>query len=340
MINIENHRELIQYLADRGLIANKEQPVCKNLYGGVSNRTVLVCHSATDRWVIKQALEKLRVKEEWFADPERIHREAEGLRWLAELTKPGSVPGFVFEDHEQHLLAMEAIPEPHWNYKTLLMADPPVHQHSGDFADLLADIHQNSHTRREQIAPVFSDTGFFESLRLDPYYAFSARQLPEAAPFLFNLIEQTRSRKLTLVHGDYSPKNILIHNKQLVLLDHEVIHFGDPAFDLGFAMAHFLSKAHFHSSLRREFIATARHFWQTYHSKTTAAPWAKGLEHHGINNSLGCLLARVAGKSPLEYLNSSQKSVQKLIVLRLIQEEHDTMESLIHRFEELLNKHE
>lgn len=339
MLNIENHQDLARYLCEQGLITNQDKLHCKNLYGGVSNRTVRVSCPPSKNWVIKQALEKLRVKEDWFSDPQRIHREAEGLRWLAELTPPGSVPGFIFEDHAQHLLIMQAVAEPHQNYKNLLLETEPKKIHTTIFARLCADIHCNSYDRRDEIAPKFADTGFFESLRLDPYYVFSARQLPEAAPFLFKLIETTRARKLTLVHGDYSPKNILIQNNRLILLDHEVIHFGDPAFDIGFSLAHFLSKAHYRSSMRSQFTAAAHLFWQTYFQLTQAAPWATDLEQQCVNHTLGCLLARVAGKSPLEYLSSSQRTLQKMILLQLIEKHPSTMQSLIEQFEERLNSY-
>jgi 5-methylthioribose kinase len=62
------------------------------LAGGVSNRTVLVERTASgEGWVVKQALPKLRVATEWLSDPERIHQEALGLRWLSELAPPGAI---------------------------------------------------------------------------------------------------------------------------------------------------------------------------------------------------------------------------------------------------------
>ena len=115
-----------------------------------------------------------------------------------------------------------------------------------------------------ELAGLFDDRSHFESLRLEPYYAFTATQIPAAAGFLQALIAGTRARRLTLVHGDFSPKNILIHRDSLVLLDHEVIHWGDPAFDLGFSLTHLLSKAHHLPNHRADFANAAREYWQTY----------------------------------------------------------------------------
>jgi len=331
-INIENHRDLLDYLVHQQLVSDDRQPVFANLFGGVSNRTVLVSFPDHDDWVIKQALEKLRVEADWFSDPTRIHREADGLRWLSRLLRPGAVPRFVFEDRQSHILIMQAIPEPHWNYKNLLLEKPPSDGHATEFAELLATLHINSSEKMEELARSFSDTTFFENLRLDPYYNYSASQVPDAAPFLVKLMNATRARKLTLVHGDFSPKNILIHRDRLVLLDHEVIHIGDPAFDIGFSMAHYLSKAHFRALLRREFERTAVLYWRTYFSQTAEQPWAFELERFCIRHTLGCLLARVAGKSLLEYLSLSQRAAQRMVVMQMIDEPPDTMVDLIEKF--------
>ena len=340
MINIENHHELLTFLLEQKLSHHLDGLDFTNLHGGVSNRTVLIQKPDGNGWVVKQALEKLRVKEDWYSKPERIHHEANGIRELAFLTPEGSIPKFIYENKAQHILIMEAVPEPHTNYKTLLLKQPPEQKHCQDFANLLADIHLNSYNNKHDLSLIFQDTSFFENLRLDPYYAFSARQLPDAAPFLNHLIQKTRLRKRTLVHGDYSPKNILIYQDKLVLLDHEVIHFGDPAFDVGFAMAHFLSKAHYLISSRHLFFNLAEIFWKTYFNRTGSAVWADELETYCQQHLLACLLARAIGKSPLEYLDEKLRETQKSIVLSMIKENIHSIPTLINTFREQLKSHE
>ncbi len=340
MIDIENHAQLLAFLVRSGLLEERSQPLCTTLHGGVSNRTVKIAFADGTGWVAKQALEKLRVQADWFSDPRRIHVEATGLRWLARLIGPAAVPSFVFENHEQHLLIMSAVPDPHRNYKELLLTEPPEPGHAVEFGSLLARLHDGAFAHRNELSQAFADTSFFENLRIDPYYSFAGHHLPTAAPFLFNLIDGTRKRRLTLVHGDYSPKNILIHEDRLILLDHEVIHFGDPAFDIGFSMAHFLSKAHARLPLRRQFAAIADTYWRTYYQQTADRPWAEELEHWCVNHTLGCLLARVAGKSILEYLSFSQKAAQRMVVQHLIDEPPAAMTALIHQFTSRLSDYE
>src|SRR5207244_6183980 len=105
------------------------------------------------------------------------------------------------------------------------------------FGELLRAIHHNALTHRDGVARDFADRSFFEALRLEPYYEYAATRVPEAAAFLTRLVEETRARQETLVHGDYSPKNVLVRDGRLVLLDHEGAHFGDPGFDVGLSLA-------------------------------------------------------------------------------------------------------
>jgi len=309
-MNIEATAELLEYLRRHGRVRDTETPRLTVLAGGVSNRTVLVERDGQPDLVLKQALAKLRVAADWFSSPERIHREALGLRWLNELAPPGSIPQFVFEDHEHHILGMTAVPRPHENWKTMLMRGEIVLDHVQQFGRLLAAIHHGAMRRRAELEPVFRDTSFFESLRVEPYYAFSARQTPAARAFLAALIAETRATRLSLVHGDFSPKNILVREGRLVLLDHEVIHWGDPAFDLGFSLAHFLSKAHHFPAWRAEFARAAHLYWQSYDDRSS--------EQRAVRHVLGCLLARVDGRSPLEYLGSAERGRQRAAVLRLM----------------------
>lgn len=341
-LNIEDTAALIDYLRRTGRIGAGESPEVRVLAGGVSNRTVLVERGTATTggdWVIKQALPKLRVQVDWFSDPARVHREAAGLRWLEQLLPAGSVPRFVFEDHDHHMLAMSAVPQPHENWKTRLLSGLVEGRYVRQFAEMLAAIHRGSDERRDELAPVFTDRSFFESLRLEPYYGYTATVVPDAAEFLRALIDETRRRCLTLVHGDYSPKNILIYQGRLVLLDHEVIHWGDPAFDIGFSMTHFLSKAHHLPDSRDAFATAARAYWKTYTTAIGSGTWQDDLQSHAVRHTLGCLLARVAGRSPLEYLDVAERERQRQVVVDLMKSTPPTIDELVQRFMEGLAHH-
>ncbi len=331
-VDIENEAQLCRYLRMTGRIKREETPITQILPGGVSNKTVLLTRPSGERWVLKQALPKLRVASDWFSDPARIHIEAESLRYLPSVAPPLSVPALVFEDRSQHILAMDAVPEPHENWKEQLlkgMIDPALVR---QFGELLSSIHGKSFQQRDELRKVFRDRSFFETLRLEPYYLFTSTVVPEARMFLTGLVDETRAQCLTLVHGDYSPKNLLVHDGKFILLDHEVAHFGDPAFDLGFSLTHLLSKALHISEHRSEFLEAAAKYWGSYRSEVETAPWFAGTEQRAIRHTIACVLARVAGRSPLEYLSAAERSLQRSVALDLIERAPATMPDLVERF--------
>jgi 5-methylthioribose kinase len=331
-LDIEQHDALLAYLRAAGHITTLEAPRFTTLPGGVSSRTVLVQRPNGRDWVIKQSLAKLRVDVDWHSDPARIHREAAGMRWLRHIAPPQCVPMLVFEDHEEHLLALEAVPQPHSNWKERLLTGNIELEYVRQFGGLLGAIHRHASERQTELAGVFEDRSIFESLRVEPYYVYTASQVPASASFMAQLVEGVRARRLTLVHGDYSPKNILVHDGRLILLDHEVIHFGDPAFDLGFSLAHFLSKAHHLPSRRGDFAAAARAYWDAYGRALGDPEWATTLELHALRNTLVCLLARVAGRSPLEYLSNVERDRQQTVVVALMHDTPHTIADLIETF--------
>jgi 5-methylthioribose kinase len=332
--NIEDFEALRNYLMARGCVKSGETVSFTNLRGGVSNRTVKVAWPDGHGWVLKQALAKLRVSADWFSSPARIAVEAKALRCLNQMAPPGTTPAFIFEDMPHYLMAMEAIPEEHENWKTVLLSRRIIPDHFEQFGLLLGAIHRRSSESIAEVRELFLDTTYFEDLRLEPYYGHAAQTTPEAAPFLNKLVEETLRHKDCMVHGDFSPKNTLIYRDKLILLDYEVVHIGDPAFDVGFALTHFLSKAHHLPSERARLASAAKLFWETYRAEIMRLDWAheNDLEPRVVAHTLACLLARVSGKSPLEYLTSIEKTRQRSAVLGLMREPPTKTAVLIHEF--------
>jgi 5-methylthioribose kinase len=331
-LDIENFDALRVYLTARGCMKLDEPVSFCNLHGGVSNRTVKVAWADGRGWVLKQALAKLRVSVDWFSNPDRVGVEAKALRCLNQLAPPGSTPAFIFADLTNHLMAMEAIPEKHENWKTLLLSGRIGSDHFEQFGLLLGSIHRKSSDPRLNIREQFADTSYYESLRLEPYYLYTAKTVAEASSFLNLLASETLHHKNSLVHGDFSPKNTLIYQGKLILLDYEVVHFGDPAFDVGFAMAHFFSKAHHVSKERSRLVMAAELFWQVYRQEIEQMDWARALEPRVVHHTLGCLLARVAGKSRLEYLTPEEMTRQQDIVVELMAAPPGSVANLIDEF--------
>jgi tRNA A-37 threonylcarbamoyl transferase component Bud32 len=243
------------------------------------------------------------------------------------------VPQFVFEDTENHIVAMQAVPEPHTNWKQMLLAGQVEADHIQQFAQLLGLIHRQSSQRCGELLPIFAERTYFESTRVEPYYGYTGQQVPKSGAFYAGLIGETRATQIAIVHGDYSPKNVLVHHGQLVLLDYEVIHFGDPGFDVGFSLTHLLSKAHHLPAHRQRFASAASDYWHLYAQAIRGLDWATpGYEARAVRHTLACLLARVAGRSPLEYLNPEEQHRQQTAVVALMQAPPACIPDLIERF--------
>lgn len=336
--DIERPAHLIPYLQRHGRIHPDEAPTCTPLHGGVSNRTVLLRRRDGTAWVLKQALGKLRVKDDWYADPARIDREALGLRWLPEITPPGATPAFLFADPDIHLVAMAAVPEPHVNWKSRLLAGDVSKDLTRQFGSLLGTLHREGAARCLSLQPIFEDRTHFHQLRILPYYRATADRNSAAAAFFERLILDTNTTATALVHGDFSPKNILVHRDRLVLLDFEVIHWGDPAFDLGFALTHFLSKAHHLPASRATLIDAAGTIWKAYQSEADALAVTPGFESRIVRHTVACLLARVDGRSPLEYLQPPELDRQRAAALALIHQLPQTVDDLLSRWPALIDR--
>jgi 5-methylthioribose kinase len=152
----------------------------------------------------------------------------------------------------------------------------------------------------------FRDRTVFVQLRVDPYYRRIQERRPEVASAVVELIDGLLSSREALCHGDYSPKNMLVHESGFMLVDYETAHQGDPAMDLGFFLSHLLLKAARRPAERLALFDLIRAFWRGYWEEATI--WSvpelakRGIAHCGL-----CLLARIDGTSPVGYLPEEPK---------------------------------
>jgi 5-methylthioribose kinase len=304
-------------LQRHGYLVAGEEIAVERLGGGVSNHVLRVT-TPRQRLVIKQSLPKLRVEMDWYADQERIWRERDYLQLVGEWF-PGNVPSVLFYDEAAYLLAIAEVTEATL-WKTMLMAgrcDADTARRAGT---LLGQIHSRSYGRGEVAArfqrKVERSEDSFEQLRIDPYWRTVAHHHSDLAPVIEQIIGVMEAEALALVHGDYSPKNIFVTNGgDLVLLDAEVAHWGDPTFDVAFCLNHFLLKAIFHGANGAPFVRGAEEFWSAYKQVTGPTALYDGVTARLPGQLAALFLARVDGKSPVEYLigdTVKQSTVRKI----------------------------
>jgi 5-methylthioribose kinase len=285
-----------------GYLRARGEPVpraVRELGGGVSNIVLLV---ETDErpFVLKQSLRKLRVEQDWFSDPDRIFRESAGLRLLAPYLPPGSVPEVLFEDRDNYLFAMSAAPADAETWKAQLMRGEIRPEIAALIGGMLAAMLRAS-WRSAQWEDRFGDQAVFDQLRLDPYYRSTARRHPDLAPQFERLMRESAARRVSVVHGDWSPKNFLVRGDRVMAIDFEVIHFGDPSFDAAFLVNHLALKSFLRPTDRDAYRTAALQFME---SLRAGLPEGCDWLDHATRAHLGALmLARVDGKSPAEYLD-------------------------------------
>ena len=277
---------------------------------GVSNVVLRINVEEGDDFVIKQSREKLRTEAAWTGRLDRIWREADVMRTLAQLLPAGVIPQVLFEDRENFLFAMQAVREDHVVWKESLLKADLDFEIARKLGNLLSTFHRETAGDAE-LRDRFGDTEIFDELRVDPFYRQVAAVHPDIASSVNRLIDETLATSACLVHGDFSPKNILIDNHKISLVDFETGHYGDPAFDLGFFLSHLLLKTVLHSHRCTDFVKLASTFWTHYvggpktHVQTTKQdPKSVNLERRTVQHLAGCMLARIDGKSPVDYLRN------------------------------------
>jgi aminoglycoside phosphotransferase (APT) family kinase protein len=282
-----------------GAIGTGERLRCRPLAGGVSSDIWLI-ELPRQRLCMKRALPRLRTAQLWEAPVARNHHEFAWLRTAGRIC-PDAVPPLLGEDAEAGLFVMAYLdPAAYPVWKDQLhdgLADPET---AAAVGARLALIH-GATAGDDDIAQTFATDENFFAIRLEPYLVATSRAHPDLAPAFAALIEHTRRTRLALVHGDVSPKNILVGPTGPVFLDAECAWYGDPAFDLAFCLNHLLLKCLWTPRAAKRFLACFDRLCETYLGAVGWEPRA-AIEGRAARLLPGLFLARVDGKSPVEYL--------------------------------------
>ncbi|MHB8528593.1 MAG: phosphotransferase family protein [Caulobacteraceae bacterium] len=275
----------------------------ERLAGGVSSDVYRV-ELSEGPVCVKRALARLRVAADWRAPVERSHSEVLWLRAVE--TIPGIVaPTVTAEDPAAHLFVMTWFePSEHPVWKTELADGRIDPGFAGKVGAALAAVHAAT-AARPQMATDFANDDMFYDLRLEPYLLHAATRHPDLADALHALSKRTLERRVALVHGDISPKNILVGPGAPIFLDAECAWWGDPAFDLAFCLNHLLLKCVWRPSGARDFLAAFEALRTAYLAGVDFEPRVD-LERRATELLAGLLLARVDGKSPVEYLTEAR----------------------------------
>jgi aminoglycoside phosphotransferase (APT) family kinase protein len=296
----------LELLHREGAVRNADARLTP-LTGGVSCEICLV-EDGAERFVVKRALAKLKVKADWFADVSRNRHEWEFIRYVGRFL-PEAVPALRHCSEAGNYFAMEYLGGEFQNWKQLLLAGQADPERAGQAGNLLAQIHRHSAGYRKAME-LFDTTPNFFQLRIEPYLLATGANHPDLQPLFEAEAKRLEAARECLVHGDFSPKNILLSADRMVLLDCEVAWYGDPAFDLAFMLNHFLLKGLLHTPRDAGLRSMVERFWSTYQ----AVRPVPALEARVSRLLLMLLLARVDGKSPVEYLEARHQDFVRRFV--------------------------
>lgn len=299
------------------------------LTGGVSSDIVHIRLADGRDYASKRALPKLKVAMDWEAPVERNRYEVAWLKRAATIV-PGGAPAVIAESDTHGIVILDYLPPQNyvlWKSEMLAgRADPAI---PARVASLLGRIHAAT-LNDPAVAAEFPTDHLIDALRLDPYLRTTAKRHPDLADRILAVVATTASTKLALVHGDASPKNILVSkiDGHPVLLDAETAWYGDPAFDAAFLLNHLLLKSvhvpGIGPELRRQtnelFAIWLGHFPENLRASLEQRTAAL----------LPCLfLARVDGKSPVEYLAEDNRERVREIAKPLIAHPESTIAAVI-----------
>lgn len=299
------------------------------LTGGVSSDIVRIQLKSGAQYCAKRALQKLKVASDWRAPLERNHYEIAWLRRAGAIV-PGAAPAVIGENREHGIALLEYLPpQDYVLWKSELLAgraDPAI---PVAVANALGRIHAAT-LNDPTTAAEFPTDDLIDALRLDPYLRFTAGRYPDLAERILAVLATIASTKLALVHGDVSPKNILVsvRDGHPVLLDAECAWYGDPAFDAAFCLNHLVLKSIHLPALGATLLDQAQAFAETWLGHFPA-DLRDGLDARTAALVPCLMLARVDGKSPVEYLTETARQIVRERAIPLIRTPPKTVVHLL-----------
>ena len=321
---------IISFLHQSGLVEGGTAPRLTALTGGVAS-DIWKVEAGGRVFVVKRARARLRVAQEWVVP---VSRNASEVAWMrtAGAVSPHAVPRILADDPSVGAFAMEFLDPgeaPVW--KAELAQGRVDRAFAAEVGRTLATIHAaTAHSR--SVAQAFANDAVFHSIRLEPYLEATARVHPPLASSLMALSRETLATKIALVHGDVSPKNILVGKHGPIFLDAECAWFGDPAFDVAFCLNHLLLKCVWVPSAADRFLASYDALHDAYVERVAwEAP--DQFERRTARLLPALMLGRIDGKSPIEYITTeADKSRVREVARALIASPVAALEEVRYRW--------
>lgn len=330
-------RQIYKFLNELNLIYKDSYPEITEIKGGVSSELWKVSFKSQN-YCIKRSLKRLRVEEDWEAPIVRNLNEFNYLNSLESIV-PQNIPKPIAYSHEYNMFIMQYFDEKEFkNWKLQLKAGIANYAVVKKLADIVGTIHQFTYKNRHSIMNKFQNEDIFYHTRIKPYFLSLIDKYSNLREYILQSIDLMQKNKHVLVHGDISPKNILVSNKKVILLDAECAWHGDPAFDIAFLLNHMLLKCLFNSNLNKYFLDSYELILNKYIKYVI---WEE-IENFTkrLSNIIPILiLARIDGRAPVEYIqNNALKNKIRNMAINIMHSEIKNPLELKNLWEEFLIK--
>jgi aminoglycoside phosphotransferase (APT) family kinase protein len=317
-----------QLLLRDGVLSG-EGAICEALNGGISSDIYRV-EDGGRVFVVKRALSQLKVAAEWHADPARNRYEVAYLNRVREIV-PKNVPEVFSHSDAGGYFTMEMLGSEFLNWKNLMMGGCFETSHAATAGKILGTIHRETWADAGARAHFTTSEGFHD-LRLEPYLLATAEKHPEVRERMVAEADRIRDERQCLVHGDFSPKNLLFCGERMMILDCEVAWFGDAAFDVAFLLNHLVLKSLHLVAHRERGLEMVSGAWLAYQSEQNR----EDIEADLVRLLPMLMLARVDGKSPVEYLDSREQNLVREFAIESIRNPNKKINDWLPRWSRFL----
>ena len=319
-----------------GLLELRTKFFYKKITDGVSSDIYYIKTENNKEFCIKRALRKLAVKEDWFAPINRSNFEAEYFKECKKII-PSSFPKLLGHDSKKYILALEWFkPEQYSLWKKKLLNNKINVNDATQVSKILNKKHAFFFNKKNY-EKKFSNDKTFHDIRIEPYILFTSQSYPEYKNKFLQAADNLMLNKKTLIHGDFSPKNILTGRNSAVILDAETACWGDPAFDLAFCNNHIILKSFLNPKIKNKYINLSKQFITNYIDNLN---WdEKDLFTKRFFQLLPLLiLARVDGKSPVEYFTEKEKVITRSFALEILNKNQCNINNFISTWDKYVKK--
>lgn len=302
-MDITKKEDMISYLKDNGIISDAEPYSINYCSGGVSCPVALI-ETGGRTLLIKQGRARLAVKEEWLADPARTNLEGKGAAYYHKYL-PETQPDVLINDEENHIFVREAIPAGCHMWKADLMEGILDFKVARRTMEVMATVHSCS-AKDPDVPHVFNNYNNIYELRVSPYIQFVAKKYPQLAKVSDEVSDLIMNTHQVLVHGDYSPKNIIVTpEREVCVVDSEPVHCGNAICDVSNFTTHIVLKSAYLRKYSAAFLNMLVDMTDTYFSSIDFAD-PKVVEANCMKALGMIVLARIDGKSPAEYITDEE----------------------------------